>query len=415
MEELHRHRPRGRHGAGLPGGADRQVAGVRGRRRSRCLRGVRRPPRRRRPAGRHARRGRGPPGIARRGPRRHRLLRRWRAAVRPRPAGGAGRGPARARPRCGPPAATATACSTWTPGAWPSARTLALRAWPDLPRPRIGAMSPRPEPLRAALAQINSTVGDLTGNAERIAASIDRARAEQAQLVVLPRAGPHRLPARGPAAQDPLPGGHRPTRSASWPRTPATWWPWSASPSPPGTSTTPPRCWPRAVWPGVYRKMHLPNYGVFDEQRYFQAGACPRHHRRERRHDRADHLRGHLDARAAGQHRGAGRRARDREPVGLALPRPQGHGARADARPARPRLPVGDAVLQPRRRPGRAGLRRPQPGPGPGGPRDRARAPVRGVADRLHHRPRRGDRRPAARHAPPGDVRSARAPASCRP
>ena len=26
---------------------------------------------------------------------------------------------------------------------------------------------------------------------------------------------------------------------------------------------------------GVYRKMHLPNYGVFDEQRYFQAGASP--------------------------------------------------------------------------------------------------------------------------------------------
>ena len=26
---------------------------------------------------------------------------------------------------------------------------------------------------------------------------------------------------------------------------------------------------------GVYRKMHLPNYGVFDEQRYFQAGAGP--------------------------------------------------------------------------------------------------------------------------------------------
>ena len=23
---------------------------------------------------------------------------------------------------------------------------------------------------------------------------------------------------------------------------------------------------------GIYRKMYLPNYGVFDEQRYFQAG-----------------------------------------------------------------------------------------------------------------------------------------------
>ena len=47
-------------------------------------------------------------------------------------------------------------------------------------------MGKRLEPLRAALAQINSTVGDLAGNADRIAAAIDHARAEQAQLVVLP-------------------------------------------------------------------------------------------------------------------------------------------------------------------------------------------------------------------------------------
>lgn len=26
---------------------------------------------------------------------------------------------------------------------------------------------------------------------------------------------------------------------------------------------------------GVYRKMHLPNYGVFDEMRYFRRGAAP--------------------------------------------------------------------------------------------------------------------------------------------
>jgi NAD+ synthase (glutamine-hydrolysing) len=25
---------------------------------------------------------------------------------------------------------------------------------------------------------------------------------------------------------------------------------------------------------GIYRKVYLPNYGVFDEQRYFQAGSC---------------------------------------------------------------------------------------------------------------------------------------------
>ena len=38
------------------------------------------------------------------------------------------------------------------------------------------------------------------------------------------------------------------------------------------TSTTPPPCSPTARVHAIYRKVHLPNYGVFDEQRYFQAG-----------------------------------------------------------------------------------------------------------------------------------------------
>src|SRR3954451_19307510 len=40
--------------------------------------------------------------------------------------------------------------------------------------------------LTVALAQIDSTVGDLDGNAEKIRAGIDRARAEGAQLVLFP-------------------------------------------------------------------------------------------------------------------------------------------------------------------------------------------------------------------------------------
>src|SRR4029078_1160356 len=40
--------------------------------------------------------------------------------------------------------------------------------------------------LTVALAQIDSTVGDLDGNAEKIRAGIDRARTEGAQLVVFP-------------------------------------------------------------------------------------------------------------------------------------------------------------------------------------------------------------------------------------
>ncbi len=50
----------------------------------------------------------------------------------------------------------------------------------------------------------------------------------------------------------------------------------------------------------IYRKVFLPNYGVFDEQRYFQSGIQRGADRGRRRHGRADHLRGHLGARAAG-------------------------------------------------------------------------------------------------------------------
>src|SRR5918992_1685590 len=47
-------------------------------------------------------------------------------------------------------------------------------------------MTARPQPLRAALAQINPTVGDIEGNARRIAAGISRARDEGASLVLFP-------------------------------------------------------------------------------------------------------------------------------------------------------------------------------------------------------------------------------------
>ena len=182
-------------------------------------------------------------------------------------------------------------------------------------------MGQRPEPLRAALAQINSTVGDLTGNADRIAAAIDHARAEQAQLVVFPE-----LALTGYPPEDLLLKTHfleaTGARAArSWPPTPADIVAVVGFPESAGDTYNAAAVLAEGRVAGVYRKMHLPNYGVFDEQRYFQAGRGARHHRAQRDLDRPVHLRGHLDARAAGQHRGAGRRARDREPVRLALSR----------------------------------------------------------------------------------------------
>src|SRR3954471_21026117 len=47
-------------------------------------------------------------------------------------------------------------------------------------------MTMRSEPLRVSLAQINATVGDIPGNARKIREGIARAREEGSQLVVFP-------------------------------------------------------------------------------------------------------------------------------------------------------------------------------------------------------------------------------------
>ena len=152
----------------------------------------------------------------------------------------------------------------------------------------------------------------------------------------------------------------------------------------------------------VYRKLLLPNYGVFDERRWFEPGDEPARRRRRRHAGRHHRVRGHLGARADRGHRG-GRRARRREPVGVALPPRQGDGARADDRAARARQRRDDGLLQPRRRPGRAGLRRPQPDRHARRRGDRARAAVRGGARPRRARSRsrcRRRRRSTARSSP---------------
>ena len=133
-------------------------------------------------------------------------------------------------------------------------------------------MAERTDLLRVALAQINPTVGDIRGNARKISDYIARARDEGAALVVFPELALTGYPPEDlllktsflDAARTAL-GSSRPRRRTSWR--------WSATRNRPRTSTTPRPCSPTAtLWP-VYRKMYLPNYGVFDEQRYFQSGA----------------------------------------------------------------------------------------------------------------------------------------------
>jgi NAD+ synthase (glutamine-hydrolysing) len=145
--------------------------------------------------------------------------------------------------------------------------------------------------MRLALAQINPTVGDIAGNAAKIADWIDRARGEGADLVVFPELSLPGYPAEdlylkrhfaaanqaairelaaGVADIVALVGFAEPSGE-------------DAEEEPDFAAPRPDAPGPRAVHNSlavladgavrsVYRKCHLPNYAVFDEARYFQPG-----------------------------------------------------------------------------------------------------------------------------------------------
>jgi NAD+ synthase (glutamine-hydrolysing) len=128
--------------------------------------------------------------------------------------------------------------------------------------------------LRVALAQINSTVGDLSGNTKKIISFIDRARAQNAELVVFPE-----LATTGYPPEDLLLK------------------PQFIDDNIQQLGTIQSACRDilavigfidvdRDLFNGaailgdetprvIYHKMFLPNYGVFDEDRYFRAGKNP--------------------------------------------------------------------------------------------------------------------------------------------
>jgi NAD+ synthase (glutamine-hydrolysing) len=141
--------------------------------------------------------------------------------------------------------------------------------------------------LRLALCQINATVGDLDGNATLIAEGIEAAKRAGARLVLFPE-----LALTGYPPEDLLLREHFltdtgeklarlagqtegivaivgfPERIAGAVRGPE---PGSAGPIATVLYNAAAVLSDGAV-SGVYRKVHLPNYGVFDEQRYFKAG-----------------------------------------------------------------------------------------------------------------------------------------------
>jgi NAD+ synthase (glutamine-hydrolysing) len=135
-------------------------------------------------------------------------------------------------------------------------------------------MYTRPEPLRAALAQTNPTVGDVAGNARRIAALTAEARELGAQLVVFGELAltgyppedlllkPHFLKTARVALDELAAGTHGIVALVGFPEHAEDVYN-AAAVLADGAIT------------GIYRKMHLPNYGVFDESRYFQSGPRP--------------------------------------------------------------------------------------------------------------------------------------------
>src|SRR4029450_12551938 len=125
--------------------------------------------------------------------------------------------------------------------------------------------------FRVALGQINATVGDLEGNVRLIVHGIERARALGCSLVAFPELAITGYPPGDllfkPAFIEPNPRALDPVTQASR-----------------GLSVIVGFVDKRddifnaaAVLhdgrrAGVYHKQYLPNYGVFDENRYFQAG-----------------------------------------------------------------------------------------------------------------------------------------------
>jgi NAD+ synthase (glutamine-hydrolysing) len=146
--------------------------------------------------------------------------------------------------------------------------------------------------FRLALAQIDTVVGDIDGNAELITESIDRAREEGAQLVLLPELclsgyPPEDLVLRGDfldAAREALDTVARETEGivalVGFPEQVerssqelADFDPLIDSPPPPAYNSL--AVLAAGEVRAIYRKCDLPNYGVFDERRYFKPGNDP--------------------------------------------------------------------------------------------------------------------------------------------
>ena len=128
--------------------------------------------------------------------------------------------------------------------------------------------------MRVALAQLNTVVGDIDGNADRVAAALAQGADAGADVTLVPELAisgypPEDLllrPAFAAAAREALErvalGVRRGVAVIGFPE-------WDGDCHNSAAVVADGRV------QAVYRKRFLPNYGVFDEARYFRAGEAP--------------------------------------------------------------------------------------------------------------------------------------------
>jgi len=125
--------------------------------------------------------------------------------------------------------------------------------------------------LRVGLAQINCTVGDLPGNARKMADALDQARAQGVQLLAFPEMTIPGYPPEDLLLNPSFIRDNLKTLEQFCPLT-------KGMTVVVGFVDQKEDIFNAAavlhdgVMAGVYQKMYLPNYGVFDEERYFEVG-----------------------------------------------------------------------------------------------------------------------------------------------
>ncbi len=162
--------------------------------------------------------------------------------------------------------------------------------------------------MRLALCQMNATVGDISGNAARIRAGLDSAREAAADLVLFGELAltgyppedlllrEHFLSDAQVALSDLAADTHGVVAIVGFPERAEHVYNAAAVLA-------------DGAVQAIYRKVHLPNYGVFDERRYFQPGVSGATIEVGGQPHRVDGVRGHLAARAPGVRGGSRRRA----------------------------------------------------------------------------------------------------------